>query len=802
MKFTLNWLFDHLETDKTLQEITNKLSMIGLEVEEIDDKSEKLKDFIIAKVVDARPHPNADRLKILSVDDNSGNLHQVICGAPNARKDLVGVFAKPGMYIPGTNLKLTVGEIRGEKSYGMMCSERELEISDEHDGIIELESDAKIGENFVNWSGLDDPIITIGITPNRSDCLGVRGIARDLAASGCGRLKPINLNDIKGTFESPKIFSISDEVNEKKLVPVLTSRYFKNLSNCQSPRWMQQRLIAIGQRPISALVDITNYVMFDLNRPLHAYDGEKISGDKLEVRFSNKEEKITTLNEKEYCLSQGDLIISDETGADDLAGIMGGLRTGVSDETKEMFLEIAIFDPIQVSKTGRELNLHSDARYRFERGLDQETPEWVHHYVSSLVLDICGGEVSHVQTIGSGQNWEREIKFETEKVYQLTGVRIDDERIHQIFSDLGFDVVKEKYVWLIKPPSWRNDIDGSADLVEEIIRIYGYENIPELKLFNEQVLPKPAITRENKRLMTIKNMLAGRGLIETVTYSFLSSQEAKIFFPGNIENLQISNPISSDLDCMRPSLLPNLLSCGSRNFKMDEEHASIFEIGPIFKGQLPEDQIINIGGLRFGKTSYRDWTNYGRNYDWLDAKADTEAVLKACKLDPSKMQLRSLSTNWFHPGRSGVFSLGKNDIAYFGEIHPSLLEDFNLKTNAVGFEINIEKVPLPKKTSSVKKLLFLDNLQEVTRDFSFIIDKKISSGEITRSITSADKDNIKEVRVFDVYEGEKLNKDEKSFGVTVIFQPKEKSFSEKNLDEFSKNIISIISNKFGGYLRD
>ena len=303
MKFTLNWLFDHLETDKTLQEITNKLSMIGLEVEDIDDKSEKLKDFLIAKVIDARPHPNADRLKILSVDDNSGNLHQVICGAPNARKDLVGVFAKPGMYIPGTNLKLTVGEIRGEKSYGMMCSERELEISDEHDGIIELESDVEIGGNYAKWAGLDDPIITIGITPNRADCLGVRGIARDLAASGCGRLKPLNLKNINGTFESPKIFSVSEEVNEKKLVPVLTSRYFKNLSNCNSPRWMQQRLTAIGQRPISALVDITNYVMFDLNRPLHAYDGEKISGDKLEVRFPNKGEKITALNEKEYCLS-------------------------------------------------------------------------------------------------------------------------------------------------------------------------------------------------------------------------------------------------------------------------------------------------------------------------------------------------------------------------------------------------------------------------------------------------------------------------------------------------------------------
>ena len=522
MKFTFNWLLEHLDTDKTLEEITDKLSMIGLEVEDVTDKSKKLKDFIIAKIIDEKPHPNANRLKILSVDDNSGDIHQVICGAPNAKKNLIGVFAKPGTYIPGIDLKLMVGEIRGEKSFGMMCSERELEISDEHNGIIELDQSAKIGSNFLDWSGLGDPVITIGITPNRADCLGVRGIARDLASAGFGKLKPLRIEEIEGSFESPKQFIISKELNDNKLVPTVSSRYFKKLKNCQSPKWMQQRLNAIGQRPISALVDITNYIMFDLNRPLHAYDGEKISGDKLEIRFAKENEVISALNEKQYNLSNDDIIIADAQGADDLAGIMGGVRTGVSNKTNEMFLEIAVFDPIKVSKTGRKINLNSEARYRFERGLDQDCPKWVHNYVTKLVLEICGGEVSYPQYIGTGLNWKREIKFNFKTVYELTGVKVENEKISEILNKLGFTLLKQDDLWLVTPPPWRNDIDGSADLVEEVIRIYGYENIPEARLFNKNVVPKPAISRENKRLFSIKSMLAGRGMNESITYSFLS----------------------------------------------------------------------------------------------------------------------------------------------------------------------------------------------------------------------------------------------------------------------------------------
>ena len=405
MKFTWSWLKDHLDTDKSIKEITETLSMIGLEVENIEDRSEKIKDFCIAKITNCKTHPNADRLKILSVDDGSGTIHQVICGAPNAREGLVGVFAKPGMFIPGTGVNLEIGEIRGEKSFGMMCSERELEISDEHDGIIELSTDANLGERYVSWMGIEDPIITIGITPNRADCLGVRGIARDLSAAGMGDLKNIKVNSIKGSFKSPKSFKISKEIIEKGLVPIVTSRYFRKLKNGPSPKWMQQRLISIGQRPISALVDITNYIMFDICRPLHAYDGEKIKGNNLEISNLKTDVDFKALNGKTYDLLSSDLVISDKNGVDDLAGIMGGERTGVSDSTKEMFLEIAVFDEISIATTGRRINLNSDARYRFERGLDQTTPIWCHDYITKLILDCCGGEASYVEIEGSGTTW-------------------------------------------------------------------------------------------------------------------------------------------------------------------------------------------------------------------------------------------------------------------------------------------------------------------------------------------------------------------------------------------------------------
>ena len=801
MKFTWKWLNDHLETDKSLDEIAEILPMLGLEVDNIENKAERLKEFKIAKVIDSKPHPNADRLKVLTVDDASGEIHQVVCGAPNARKGLIGVFASPGMYIPGTGINLKVGEIRGEKSFGMMCSEKELEISDDHDGIIELDEKAVIGKEYVNWAGLDDPVISIGITPNRADCLGVRGVAQDLSAANMGKLKPLKFNQVKSDFESPKNFKISEDVLCKGLVPIIVGRYFRGLNNGQSPQWMRQRLKAIGQRPISALVDITNYIMVDICRPLHAYDGLKIIGNNLEIRFAKDNEKFNALNEKTYELSKSDLVISDDKGVDDLAGIMGGERTGVSKKTTEMFLETAIFDPNTVSRTGRRLNLNSDARHRFERGLDQNLPENIQDYIASFVLDICGGETSYIHSSGSGKIWERVINFDPEFVFNLSGVKISDETISSILINLGFKLNKKSNIWDVNPPSWRNDIDGAADLVEEVIRIYGYDNIPINSLENDQVIPNPAIEKYQKRNLTLKRLLAGRGMLEAITYSFISEKDAKLFNGGQ-SDLILINPISSDLNTMRPSLFPNLLTAVSQNFKRGETGISMYEIGPIFKGQNPEDQIDHISGIRAGFNSSREWTKTKRNFDWIDAKADLESVLKACGFNSSKILSKRETPNYYHPGRSAAFFLGKNIIAFFGELHPRITNFYNIKNTVVGFEVFPGNIPLPKKMGAQKKFLKLNPFQSVERDFSFIVDKKISAGEIIRSISSLDKKLIKDVRIFDLYEGEKVPENEKALGVTIIFQPDEMTFSDSELDEFSKKIIQNISSNFNGRLRD
>ncbi len=617
MKFTRDWLYDHLDTARPLEEILEALPMLGLEVESFDDPAQRLASFTIAEVISAEQHPDADRLRVCMVNTGSGDPVQVVCGAPNARAGMKGVFAPVGAWVPGIELELKAGSIRGQDSNGMLCSEREMMISDEHDGIIELAADAPLGESFAGFAGLDDPVIEIAITPNRADCLGVRGVARDLAAAGYGTLKPLDTSAHDGGFDSPVRWRLDLE-GAGHLCPLITGIAFRGVTNGPSPDWMARRLTAIGQRPISALVDITNYVMFDLGRPLHAYDTAKIHGDELIVRQADGGEPFAALNEKTYQMQPGMITIGDAEGVDDLAGVMGGERTGVSETTTEMFLEIAVFDPISVATTGRKLNLNSDARYRFERGLDSEGPNWTAGHLARMVTSICGGEASMPVTAGPGVDWQRSIFLASGKVEALTGMIVEAGEQQRILEALGFTVSAATGGCDVAPPPWRGDIDGAADLVEEIARIRGFDHLPMAHLPRDEVVAKPSLSPAQARLFRLRRALAGRGLMEAVTFSFLGVADAMRFGGGGAA-LTLVNPISADLSVMRPSILPNLLAAAARNQDRGEGDAAMFEVGPVFLGDAPEDQRTAVTGLRHGGTAPREWHGAKRKVDVFDA---------------------------------------------------------------------------------------------------------------------------------------------------------------------------------------
>ncbi|NQW11207.1 MAG: phenylalanine--tRNA ligase subunit beta, partial [Alphaproteobacteria bacterium] len=562
MKFTLSWLKDHLDTKASLTEITDRLTMLGLELEGVEDRAAAFAPFTVAYVEEAIQHPNADRLRVCRV--NTGDaIVQVVCGAPNARTGMKGVFAPTGTHIPGTGIDLKKGTIRGEESNGMLLSERELGLSDEHDGIIELPEDAPVGQSYAAYAGLDDPVIDIAITPDRADCLGVRGIARDLAAAGLGTLKPLDTSPVEGSFASPINWQIDLPADQAHLCPAVSGRYFRGVANGPSPAWMQDRLRAVGLRPISALVDITNYVMLDVGRPLHAYDAKKVSGD-LVIRFARPGEKYLALNGKEYVFDPEMLVIGDDHGPDDLAGVMGGEKTGVSEATTDMFLEVAIFDPTSVAATGRKLGVLSDARYRFERGLDQTSPWWGVEVATRLILDICGGEASHVTVAGAEPDWRRSLPLRHSRIKALCGVEVPEHEAKRILDTLGFEISGSGEAMTVIPPPWRGDIDGEADLVEEVVRVHGFDAIPAVSLTRDSAIPTPALTPEQNRRRLAKRALAGRGLIEAVTFSFLPASQAVMFGGGTPERALV-NPISADLDVMRPAILPKLLAGAARN---------------------------------------------------------------------------------------------------------------------------------------------------------------------------------------------------------------------------------------------
>ena len=797
MKFTLSWLRQHLDTGASAAEIGTGLTALGLEVEGIEDRAAALAPFVVGYVVKAEQHPQADRLRVCQVDTGSGQV-QVVCGAPNARTGMKGVFAAAGTTVPGTGLLLKKGVIRGVESNGMLCSAREMGLGEDHDGIIDLPADAPVGQPFAKIMGLDDPIFDIAITPNRADCLGVRGVARDLAAAGLGKLKPLDLSKMPGKFDSPIAWRIEAPAG---VCPIVAGRYFRGVKNGDSPQWLRDCLTAIGLRPISALVDITNLMMMDLGRPLHAYDADKIVGKELVIRLARPGENFLALNGKTYTLDQEMLAISDGHGVDDLAGIMGGERTGCSAGTTNMFLEVAIFNPIRTAATGRKLDLISDARYRFERGLDPTSPLWGAEIAARLILDICGGETSHVTVAGAEPSWRRTVSFRPRRLMELGGNAVPAADAKRILTDLGFTVEDGGESWSVTPPSWRGDIEGEADIVEEVQRVNGFDNILPVSMPRTTPLPVPAVTAQQRRAGLAKRTLAARGLVEAVTYSFLPSKHAQLF-GGGAPALILTNPISADLDAMRPSILPNLIAAAGRNADRGYADLGLFEVGPHYADATPKGQSLVAAGLRAGASGPRHWLDRPRPVDAFDAKADAIALLAALAVPMDNLQVFAEAPGWYHPGRSGAIKLGPTVLATFGELHPRVLDAMDVKGPMTGFEVVLSALPaLRAKKSAARPLLKLAAFQPVERDFAFVVDADLAADKLARAARGADKTLVTQVAVFDIYAGKGLPEGKKSVALAVTLQPTERTLTDAEIEAASAKIVAAVTKATGGVLR-
>lgn len=804
MKFTFNWLKDHLETPASLEEIVERLSMLGLEVEDVTDRGKQLVPFTVAHVIEAAPHPDADRLKVCRVATGEGEA-QVVCGAPNAHTGMYGVFAAPGSYIPGTDLDLKPGVIRGVESRGMLVSERELGISDEHEGIIELNpedfgGELKVGQAFAPLAGLDDAVIEIAITPNRGDCLGVRGIARDLAAAGLGSLKPLKADPVPGSFESPRTWKRDLPADDQGACPYVAGRSFRGVKNGPAPKWLQDRLRAIGLRPISALVDITNYVTFDLGRPLHVFDAGKLTGDPT-MRLARQGESLEALDENSYALDSETLVIADDNGPQAIGGIMGGEATGCQEDTTEVFLEVALFDPIRIAFTGRRLGIHSDARYRFERGVDPESARWGVEVATRMILDLCGGEASEAVAAGTLPEARPVADLRASRVASLGGVEIPAAEQQNLLEKLGFEVELKGETLSCTVPSWRPDIEGEACLVEEVLRLHGYEALPLTPPQRDESLPRDVLTVKQKRFSAVRQAMAWRGLEEAVTFSFIAERQARLF-GWEAESLRVDNPISSDLDVMRPSILPTLLDAASRNAARAYPDGAFFEIGPQYAGTAPEDQTDLAATLRSGRAVTRHWLAESRAVDVFDAKADALKALEAAGAPVDSLQVTADAPAWYHPGRSGQLCLGPKVLASFGELHPRVLKAFDLKGTAVACEVYVESIPEPKvKASKARPALELSAYQPVERDFAFLMDADVPSEKAIRAAKGADKKLVTGVEVFDVYSGKGVPEGQKSLALCVTLQPRDKTLTDEDLEAISAKIIAQVEKATGGSLR-
>jgi len=798
MKFTFSWLKEHLDTTASLDEVVYALTDLGLEVEEVSDPIKKLNHFTIGKVLKAKKHDDADKLRVCTVHTDNGEA-QIICGAPNAREGILVVVAKPGVYVPGIDTTISVGKIRGIESHGMMCSEREMELSDEHDGIIELPS-GDIGEPYGDWLSKNEPekvdaVVEIAITPNRPDALGVRGIARDLAARGLGTLRPMEIQPIHGKFKCP--ISVSIEPETLINAPVFCGRLIRGVKNGPSPQWLQNKLRAIGLRPISALVDITNFFTYDNNRPLHVFDADKLNGNSIRVHASQGGEKFNALDDKEYVLSKGMTVISDNVGVESLAGIMGGSGSGCTDNTENVFIEAAYFNPITTAYTGRELKINSDARYRFERGIDPEWTAFGIEAATKMIIELCGGQPSEVVQAGEIPNHSRAYKVDTARIESLVGMAIPADDQLKILENLGFVINEDN----AKVPSWRPDVQGEADLVEEVARVVSLTKLqgkPLPRVSNS--VPKPVLSATQLREQTSRRAAAGMGYNECVTYSFIDEKSAKLFGGGH-PTTQLENPISSEMSHMRPDLLPGLLQAASRNQARGFFNMALFELGPVFTGGDPGYQQMNLSGVLIGQTTSKDVHGQEREVDVFDVKSHIENILSSTGA-PAKFQILRGAESYWHPGRHGRICLGpKKTLGVFGELHPKILSFFDLKGPIVGFTILLDNIPLPRNSKTTRPPLRARSLQAVERDFAFVVSEKVEALAITTAAMGSKKDIIEDVKVFDEFIGGDLGYGKKSVAITVRLQPTENTLTETEIEQVSKSIIDRVESATGGILR-
>ena len=801
MKFTIDWLKQHLDTKYNNEKIIDKLTNIGLEVESFESQLSEQDEFIIARIVNVEQHPNADRLSVCDVDIGKEEIVKVVCGASNAKKDLISVYAPPGAIIPENQMKLSVSKIRGVTSYGMLCSESELKLSDQSEGITELSSkkyNNQIGKKY--FKSNSSKVIDLSITPNRADCLGVRGVARDLVAAGAGKLKKFNENKIK--FKGSQKIKVKIVKEKNQGCSTFGSCLIKGIKNTESPKWLKDKILSLGQKPISAIVDVTNYIMFDLNRPLHAYDADKIN-EGIIVRNSKKGESFEALDNRKYTLQDNMCVISDKTGVLGLGGIIGGTRSGTELDTKNILLEAAYFNPKSIRKTSKLLNIDTDAKFRFERGIDPDSIEEGLVKAATLIQEICGGEVSKLDVQKSETFKKIQIRFPIALFQSITGFKVAEKEIMKILSDLGFVIKKKNNDLNLTTPSWRPDILQPIDIVEEIVRIKGYDQIKtELP---EKVRKKPTLNKQQKLFHFLKRSVASKGYYETVTWSFTDSKINQLF-KENKNEVEIINPISSDLNVLRSSIFSNLIIYLKKNLDRGFKDISLFEIGPIFNGNKPGQQKTALAGLRSGKVSRHNWIEKERLVDVFDAKRDAIQSLIEAGFDQNKLYINDKAPSYYHPGKSGSIYLNKNEnnpVVYFGEIHPNILKKIDIKTEAlVCIEIYLDNIKeMSKKLKDQKNQYQYSDFQKSERDFAFVIDKNFKVQDLLNIISEVDKNLIRSVKVFDVYEGENIPDDKKSIALNVAIQSSEKTLNDRDLEKINQLIISTVESKSGAKIR-